>query len=263
MAIDIGNTNIVLGMFDGDRLAESWRVGTKTQITEDEYAMILKDLFGFSGLSFDRVDGVIISSVVPPLLPVMNEMSQKYFRIEPLIVTGETKTGIRLRYDNPKEIGADRIVNAAAAYNLYGGPVIIVDFGTATTFCAVTKAGEYLGGAIVPGIRISADALFQRTAKLPRVELVKPSSVIGRDTVSAIQAGIIYGYAGLVDGIVERMKKELSQEARVVATGGLAGLVAPETRCIEEVRPHLTLEGLRLIYSLNHSNISIHNRPAL
>lgn len=251
LAIDIGNTNVVLGVFDREKLVESWRVGTKTQITSDEYAMILKDLFGFAGVEFGQVTGVIVSAVVPPLLPVMAEMSRKYFKIEPMVVTHEIKTGITLRYDNPKEIGADRIVNAAAAYKLYGGPIIIVDFGTATTFCAVTKNGEYLGGAIVPGVKISAEALFQRASKLPRFELVKPASVIGKDTISAMQAGIIYGYAGLVDGIVGRMKKELSPDAKVVATGGLAELVAPETGSIREIKPHLTLEGLRLLHELN------------
>jgi type III pantothenate kinase len=195
--------------------------------------------------------GVIISTVVPPLLPVMTEMSGKYFRIEPMVVTHEIKTGITIRYDNPKEIGADRIVNAAAAYKLYGGPLIIVDFGTATTFCAVTRNGEYLGGAICPGVKISAEALFQRASKLPRVELTKPTKVIGADTISAMQAGIIYGYAGLVDGIVERMKKELSTDAKVVATGGLAELISPETKTIQEIRPQLTLEGLRLLYEIN------------
>ena len=252
LAIDIGNSNVVLGVFDRERLVENWRVGTKTQITPDEYAMIFKDLFNFAGLDFSRIDGVIISTVVPPLLPVMAEMSRKYFRMEPLVVTHELTTGITIRYDNPKEIGADRIVNAAAAYRLYGGPIIIVDFGTATTFCAVTRSGEYLGGAIAPGVKISAEALFQRAAKLPRVELMKPRSVIGSDTISAMQSGILYGYAGLVDGIVERMKMELSPEAKVVATGGLAELVAPETRSIKEVKPHLTLEGLRLLFEINH-----------
>jgi type III pantothenate kinase len=251
LAIDIGNTNVVLGVFDGEKLVENWRVGTNARITPDEYAMIFKDLFGFSGLEFSRITGVIVSTVVPPLLPVMTEMSRKYFRLEPLVVTHELKTGITIRYDNPREVGADRIVNAAAAYKLYGGPVIIVDFGTATTFCAVTKNGEYLGGAICPGVRISAEALFQRASKLPRVELVKPAAVIGKDTTSAMQAGIIYGYAGLVDGIVERMKKELSPEAKVVATGGLAELVSPETASVREIRPQLTLEGLRLLYDLN------------
>ncbi|HEX9020024.1 MAG TPA: type III pantothenate kinase [Nitrospirota bacterium] len=252
LAIDIGNTNVVLGVFEKEKLVENWRVGTNTQITPDEYAMIFKDLFGFAGLEFGQITGVIISSVVPPLLPVMVEMSHKYFKIGPMIVTHEIKTGITIRYDNPKEVGADRIVNAAAAYKRYGGPLIIVDFGTATTFCAVTKRGEYLGGAICPGIKISAEALFQRASKLPRVELTKPPRVIGADTVSAMQAGIIYGYAGLVDGIVARMKKELSPDAKVVATGGLAELVAPETKTIEEVKPHLTLEGLRLLYDINH-----------
>jgi type III pantothenate kinase len=251
LAIDIGNTNVVLGVLDKERLVENWRVGTNTQITPDEYAMIFKDLFGFAGVEFKQIAGVIISSVVPPLLPVMIEMSKKYFHLNPMIVTHEIKTGITIRYDNPKEVGADRIVNAAAAYKLYGGPIIIVDFGTATTFCAVTKNGEYLGGAISPGVKISAEALFQRASKLPRVELAKPATVIGADTVSAMQAGIIYGYAGLVDGIVERMKKELSMEARVVATGGLAELVSPETKTIQEIKPHLTLEGLRLLFEIN------------
>ena len=251
LAIDIGNTNVVLGVFDQERLVENWRVGTNAQITPDEYAMSFKDLFGFAGLEFKQITGVIISTVVPPLLPVMVEMSRKYFRIEPMIVTHELKTGITIRYDNPKEVGADRIVNAAAAFKVFGGPLIIVDFGTATTFCAVTREGEYLGGAIAPGIKISAEALFQRASKLPRVELSKPLKVIGRDTISAMQAGILYGYAGLVDGIVERMKKELASDARVVATGGLAELVSPETRSIQEIKPQLTLEGLRLLYDIN------------
>ncbi|HAK59048.1 MAG TPA: type III pantothenate kinase [Nitrospiraceae bacterium] len=251
LAIDIGNTNVVLGVFDGERLVGNWRVGTKTHITPDEYAMIIKDLFTFSGIEFSQVDGVIISTVVPPLLPVMTEMSQKYFGLDPVMVTHEMKAGIAIRYDNLKEVGADRIVNAAAAYQRYGGPVIIVDFGTATTFCAVTKDGEYIGGAIAPGIKISTEALFQRASKLPRVELARPASVIGTDTIGAMQAGIVYGYAGLVDGLVERMKKELSPDAKVVATGGLAELVSPETKSIQETRPHLTLEGLQLLYTIN------------
>ncbi len=251
LAIDIGNTNVVLGVFDKETLVENWRVGTNAQITPDEYAMIFKDLFGFAGLQFNQITGVIISTVVPPLLPVMIEMTRKYFRIEPMVVTTELKTGLTIRYDNPKEVGADRIVNAAAAYRLYGGPLIIVDFGTATTFCAITKSGEYLGGAICPGVKISAEALFQRASKLPRVELAKPPNVIGADTVSAMQAGIIFGYAGLVDGIVERMKKELSANAKVVATGGLAELVSPETKTIQEVKPHLTLEGLNFLFTIN------------
>ncbi len=251
LAIDIGNTNVVLGVFEKETLTENWRVGTNTQITPDEYAMIFKDLFNFTGLEFRQITGVIISTVVPPLLPVMTAMSRKYFRIEPMIVTSEIRSGITVRYDNPKEVGADRLVNAAAAYKLYGGPLIIVDFGTATTFCAVTRNGDYLGGAISPGVKISAEALFQRASKLPRVELVKPEKVIGSDTISAMQAGIIYGYAGLVDGIVERMKKELSEDAKVIATGGLAELIAPETKTIREIEPDLTLKGLQLLYDLN------------
>ncbi len=251
LAIDIGNTNVVVGVFDREKLAAHWRVGTNTQITSDEYAMIFKDLFGFAGFDFGQVAGVIISTVVPPLQAVMVEMTRKYFGIEPMIVTHQLRTGITIKYDNPKEVGADRIVNAAAAYRLYGGPLIIVDFGTATTFCAVTREGEYLGGAITPGIRISAEALFQRASKLPRVELIKPATVIGADTITAMQAGILYGYAGLVDGIVERMKKELPGNPRVVATGGLAEVVAAETNSIQDVRPQLTLEGLQLLYELN------------
>ena len=251
LAIDIGNTNVVVGVFDREAMAANWRVGTNAQITADEYAMTFKDLFGFAGLEFRQVTGVVISSVVPTILPVMVEMARKYFRIEPMIVTHGIKTGITIRYENPKELGADRIVNAAAAYKMFGGPLIIVDFGTATTFCAVTREGEYLGGAITPGIKISAEALFQRASKLPRVELAKPTSVIGTDTISAMQSGILYGYAGLVDGIVGRVKKELSPDARVIATGGLAELVSPETKTIEEVRPQLTLEGLRLLYEMN------------
>jgi type III pantothenate kinase len=251
LAIDIGNTNVVLGVFDGEKLVENWRVGTNTQITPDEYAMIFKDLFGFAGIEFDHIEGVIVSSVVPPLLSVMVEMTRKYFKMAPMVVTHVLKTGITIRTDNPTEMGADRIVNAAAAYKLYGGPLIIVDFGTATTFCAITKKGEYLGGAICPGVNISAEALFHRASKLPRVEFVQPAKVIGTDTISAMQAGIIYGYAGLVDGIVERMKKELAADARVVATGGLAEMISPETRTIQEIKPHLTLDGLRLLHSLN------------
>lgn len=251
LAIDIGNTNIVAGVFDGENLAAHWRVGTNTQITPDEYAMIFTDLFSFAGLRFDAISAAIISHVVPPLLPVMVEMAQKYFRIEPMVVTSEIRTGITIRYDNPREIGADRIVNASAGYHMFGGPLIIVDFGTATTFCAISARGEYLGGAITPGIKISAEALFQKASKLPRVELTKPPRMIGADTISAMQAGIIYGYAGLVDGIVERMKRELSPEARVIATGGLSELVSPETKTIKQIKPHLTLEGLRLLFDLN------------
>ncbi len=251
LAIDIGNTNVVLGVFAKERLVAHWRVGTDTHITPDEYAVIVRDLFGFAGIEFSAITGVILSSVVPPLMPVMTEMAQKYFGLAPLVVTHELATGLTFRSDNPREIGADRIVNAAAAFRQYGGPLIIVDFGTATTFCAVTQEGEYLGGAICPGVKISAEALFQRASKLPRVELIKPAAVIGRDTIGAMQAGILYGYAGLVDGIVERMQHELSAPAKIVATGGLAELVAPETKSIKEIRPQLTLEGLLLLYELN------------
>ena len=253
LAIDIGNTNVVLGVFEGKRLVENWRVATKTQITPDDYAMILKDLFNFAGLEFRQIDGVIISTVVPPLLPVMTEMSKKYFHIDPLVVTHEIKAGIKIRYDNPKEIGADRIVNAAAAYRLYGGPVIIVDFGTATTFDVVSRQGEYLGGVIAPGVMISCEALFLKASKLPRVEIfAKPKSVIAKDTISSMNAGIIYGYVGLVDGIVSRIREALGREkVRVIATGGLACLIASETTSIDTVDDYLTLKGLKIIYDRN------------
>lgn len=251
LAIDIGNTNIVLGMFQGSRLKGSWRVATSLSKTSDEYGILILDLFRAKGLPADQVDGLILSSVVPPLAPIFLEMARHYFHSDPLIVDDRMDTGLINRYEPPRDVGADRIVNAVAAYRRYGGPVIIVDFGTATTFCAVTSKGEYLGGAITPGITIAAEALFQRAAKLPKVELVKPHSVIGRDTVSSLQAGMLYGYAGLVDAMVLRMKKELGAQAKVVATGGQARLILAETKTIDEVRPYLTLEGLKILYERN------------
>ncbi len=251
LAIDIGNTNIVWGIFEGGTLVADWRVGTDLAKTTDEYAILLLDLLHANNILPDRVDGVILSSVVPPLTPLFEELAERYLHCQPLTVSLELKTGLTIRYENPREIGSDRIVNAAAAYRLYGGPLIIVDFGTATTFCTVTARGEYLGGAIAPGLLISAEALFTRAAKLPKVELSRPKSVIGRDTASSMQAGLIFGYAGLVDEIVGRIQRELSLDCFVLATGGLAGLIAPESRMIREVRPNLTLEGLALLYALN------------
>ncbi|HEY4484831.1 MAG TPA: type III pantothenate kinase [Nitrospiria bacterium] len=252
LAIDVGNTNIVLGVFRGPRLSASWRVATDLSKTADEYGIMLLDLFKASGLRFKQVDGIILSSVVPPVTPVFSEMALRYFKTHPLVVDGAMNTGLQNRYEPPHDVGADRIVNAVAAYKKYGGPVIIVDFGTATTFCAVSKKGDYLGGAIVPGITISAEALFRRASKLPKVELLRPPSVIGRDTVSSIQAGMLYGYAGLVDAMVRRMKIELGQKAKVVATGGQARIIVPETTTIDEVRPDLTLEGLKILYERNN-----------
>ena len=251
LAIDIGNTNVVWGIFRQNQLVAEWRVGTDPLKTTDEYGILLLDLLGTKEMAPEEVDAVIISSVVPPLTLLFEELAEKYFYRMPLIVSADMQTGIVLRYPNPYEIGTDRIVNAAAAYHRYGGPIIIVDFGTATTFCVVTATGEYLGGAIAPGLRISAEALFARAAKLPKVELTRPKSMIGQDTASSIQAGIVFGYAGLVDHLVSGIQKELGVDCFVLATGGLAGLIAPESRMIREVRPNLTLEGLALLYSLN------------
>ena len=232
LAIDIGNTNVVWGIFRQNQLVAEWRVGTDPLKTTDEYGILLLDLLGTKEMAPEEVDAVIISSVVPPLTLLFEELAEKYFYRMPLIVSADMQTGIVLRYPNPYEIGTDRIVNAAAAYHRYGGPIIIVDFGTATTFCVVTATGEYLGGAIAPGLRISAEALFARAAKLPKV-------------------GIVFGYAGLVDHLVSGIQKELGVDCFVLATGGLAGLIAPESRMIREVRPNLTLEGLALLYQLN------------
>ncbi|MFZ5591613.1 MAG: type III pantothenate kinase [Bacillota bacterium] len=251
LVFDVGNTNIVLGVFRDQELLAHWRISTSIQRTADEYGMLLAALFQHHGISMQDVQAVVISSVVPPLMRALEELAQKYFGVEPLVVGPGIKTGIAIKYENPREVGADRIVNAVAAYEKYGGPIIIVDFGTATTFCAINARGEYLGGAIAPGIAISTEALFARAAKLPRVELVRPLSVIGRNTVSSMQSGIIFGFAGQVDAIVGRMKKELGGQCKVIATGGLAELIARETSSIDVVDNLLTLQGLRLIYERN------------
>ncbi len=256
LVFDVGNTNIVLGLYKEKQLLNFWRIATDRQKTSDEYGMLINQLFSYQGCSFSDIKAVVISSVVPPIMYTLEHMSRKYFNGDPLIVGPGIKTGINIKYDNPKEVGADRIVNAVAAYDLYGGPVIIVDFGTATTYCAVSKNGEYLGGAISPGIRISMDALFEKTAKLPRVELIKPESVICRNTVNSMQSGIVYGYIGQVDYIVRRMKKELgTDKVMVIATGGLSKLIAPESETIDVVNGLLTLEGLRIIYDRNRDNL--------
>lgn len=251
LVFDIGNTNIVLGAYEGKKLLKHWRISTDRQKTGDEYGMLINNLFTFQGLSIKDIHATIISSVVPPMVVPLVKMCNRYFRLEPLVVGQGIKTGIRLKYENPREIGADRIVNAVGAYEQFGGPLIIVDFGTATTFCAIDGNGDYLGGAIAPGIGISTEALFQRAAKLPRIELVTPKSVICRNTVTSMQSGIIFGFTGQVDEIVRRMKEELDSDAKVIATGGLANLIAKQSKSIDKVEHFLTLTGLRVLYERN------------
>lgn len=252
LVIDVGNTNIVLGVYDGQTLKGHWRISTDRMRTTDEYGVIIMNLFLHDKtVNAEDIEGVIISSVVPPLMPTLERVSIRYFNVEPLIVGPGTKTGMAIKYDNPREVGADRIVNAVAAYEQYGGPLIIIDFGTATTYCAVLANGDYIGGVITPGVMISAEALFQRAAKLPRIEVKDPGQVINRNTVSSMQSGMFYGYVGQVEGLVARMKAEMPQGVKVVATGGLAQLISSATDCIDYVEPMLTLEGLRLIYDKN------------
>ncbi len=253
MVFDVGNTNIVMGVYREGQLFKHWRIRTDNQRTCDEYGVLIKSLFDFDGLKMQDIEALVMSSVVPSLMLELEWMSQKFFSCRPLQVGPGIKTGLAIKYENPREVGADRVVNAVAAYHKYGGNLIIVDFGTATTFCVVNEKGEYLGGAIAPGIKISTEALFARAAKLPRVEMIKPRSLIGKNTVSSMQAGIVYGFVGQVEGIINRMKKELDFEPKVVATGGLAEIIARETAAIDVVDDFLTLDGLHLIYELNRS----------
>ncbi|MDR0879557.1 MAG: type III pantothenate kinase [Clostridioides sp.] len=252
LVFDIGNTNMVLGVFEGKNLIKSWRIKTDKDKTSDEYGILIGSLFERSDLDMGALDDIIISSVVPNVMHSIENFCYKYCKKKPLIVGPGVKTGLNIKYDNPKQVGADRIVNAVAGIEKYKAPLILVDFGTATTFCAISDKHEYLGGTIAPGVKISSDALFEHASKLPRVELVKPGRVVCKNTVSSIQAGIIYGYVGLVDKIIAMMKKEIkSSEITVVATGGLANLIASETKSIDCVDPMLTLEGLRIIYEKN------------
>jgi type III pantothenate kinase len=251
LAIDIGNTNITLGLYKDDKLRASWRLATDHERMPDEYGILLTNLFHHAGGRPEDISGVAIASVVPPLTGKFDELCRKYLSREPLIVDGGTRTGVRIRYEDPKQVGADRIVDAAAAHKLYGGPACVVDFGTATTFDAISGNGDYLGGAIAPGIGIAADALFLRTAKLPRVELQPPPSAIGRNTVHSLQSGLLFGYVGLVEGMVSRFRAELGPSTKVIATGGLAELLAKHTGCIDILAPWLTLDGLKLIYDMN------------
>jgi len=251
LAIDIGNTNVVIGLYKSDDLVVDFRVATDKSKTEDEYGMLLLQLLKFHNIKVEEIQGSIISSVVPPIVPVFNRVVKKYFGCTALLVGPGIKTGIEVKYENPKEIGADRIVNAVAAYEEYGGPIIIVDFGTATTFCAVNSAGDYLGGSIAPGIGISSEALFTKAAKLPRIEIARPKSVIGKNTVVSMQSGIFFGYVGQVDEIVRRMKMEMESCPKVIATGGLAELISTESKQIQIIDKYLTLKGLRILYERN------------
>ena len=251
LAVDVGNTNVTFGLFEGERLVADWRVTSHRERTADEMAVELRQLFALQGLELSVVDGVVISSVVPTLNPALLEASRRYLHCEPVMVGPGVKTSVRVRYENPRDVGADRIANALAAFTKYGGPVVVIDFGTAVTYDAINAQGDYLGGAIAPGVEISLDALVSHTAMLRRVEPVAPDSVIGRNTITSIQSGLVWGFVAQVEGMVERMVAELGGTARVVATGGQAALVAGLTHVIETTDPLLTLEGLRLIYLQN------------
>ena len=252
LTIDIGNTNLTLGLYDGEKLGPRWRLATDHEKMPDEYGLQLTGLLAHASLSAKDISGICLASVVPPLTGKVLHACRQYLGQDPLVVDAGVKTGVRVRYEDPRAVGADRIADAAAVQRLYGGPACVVDFGTATTFDGISKEGDYLGGAIAPGINIASEALFLRTAKLPRVDLQRPPTAIGRNTVHAMQSGLLFGYVALVEGMVARFRTELGPEMKVIATGGLAEVIAAETKVLQIVAPWLTLEGLRIIWYLNH-----------
>ncbi|MDI9514117.1 MAG: type III pantothenate kinase [Clostridiaceae bacterium] len=253
LVIDVGNTNTAIGVYQGGSLVGNWRISTSRERTSDEIGMILLSLLKHAGISPAMLSDVIMCTVAPPVMHAMSNAIKKYMDKKPILVEPGIKTGVNIKYENPREVGSDKIVNAAAALRLYGGPVIIVDFGTATTFCAINSKRDYLGGVICPGIKISAEALFDKASKLPRIEIIKPRHIIGRTTVTSMQSGIVHGYVGQVDHIVNLMKQEMAEQGiRVVATGGMARLIASESKTIDEVNPFLSLQGLQFIYEMNN-----------
>lgn len=248
--LDVGNTNTVLGVFEKEELLHEWRIKTDRHKTEDEFGMLIHSLFSYKGISFTDIDGVVISSVVPPIMYALEKMSRNYFQLEPVVVGNQDISRyIKMSYPNPREVGADRIVNAVSAIETYGAPVIVIDFGTATTFCYIDENEYYHGGLISPGINISMEALYSKASKLPKIEIMETEHIIGRSTVEAMQSGIYYGYVSLVDGIIDKMLEDIDRDVKVIATGGLAGLIAKDSKAIDVVDRYLTLKGLNIIYN--------------